>query len=766
MAAQAPLGPAAAMPLVPAPAPVAKLSDYYADDSNDPTGGDPSSLLTPFEHDLHNNANNVSTNDVKAGLAQSGENNHMIAVAITSGGKMRLLVNVFKWTNTLLTQQPDLAGKYFALDGELIGNQGTLVELPESLFNLPNNAVAVPDVQTITTAIAGDAALERMGPYAGGDPNTEGVKTRKLVPVPHFICQAWLALGDEGITPRQFFTAMYPLIVNEGKEAECKALIQYAQVAITIPHNNAAGSAIDVARLTPPPRNIHLIQRLQRILQDTFPQLRPDAAVASNNLIAQGIGVLATQQQAFNAEQRREREAAKADPVRRCWGEVAFKSLLRNTQQPDEAALVRDNPVYLALAQAKDKQKVATAQSHIQEVLDDLKEPFLTILFTQGHYNALLNNQMGRSNADSLTSGFLGNSFLFGMTDVEQMQTLLNMATLHQGGETAMSEDMMKRLLQVKVNLPLADKAFLNVQRQMIVCKVFLPPHHTFRIYIEEHYKLMTAFKSKWDDTVTPNPAHNRGKGVLYLQWLNLRADGFWIKQSQSDAPVQMPSTSELIDLVTYQTDWEPKLSPTLRNALNWDAFCQTGVGRLESKMDGSGDVTYVSGGTAPSTDASSSGAWGGGDDMSTLSGSTNALQQFLLALTRGAASTPGQPFPGFIKIGDAPTDEDKRKIATNGSYNRALFGDLLTRKDAGGKTITSKWVRDEIKAGRLPALPKSKANGSIPMCLAWHSKGMCNPNTCPSKDDHVDYTPAEYTNADPTKGLKTWCDANYPRSA
>ena len=110
----------------------------------------------------------------------------------------------------------------------------------------------------------------------------------------------------------------------------------------------------------------------------------------------------------------------------------------------------------------------------------------------------------------------------------------------------------MKKLLQVKVNLPLADKAFLNVQRQMIVCKVFLPPHHTFRIYIEEHYKLMTAFKSKWDDTVTPNPAHNLGKGVLYLQWLNLRADGFWIKQSQSDAPVHMPSPSELIDLVTY----------------------------------------------------------------------------------------------------------------------------------------------------------------------------------------------------------------------
>jgi hypothetical protein len=133
------------------------------------------------------------------------------------------------------------------------------------------------------------------------------------------------------------------------------------------------------------------------------------------------------------------------------------KGLLRNTQQPDEAALVRDNPVYLELAQAKDKQKVSTAQSHIQALLDDLEEPYLNVVFTQANYNALINvnNQMGRSNADSLTSGFVGNSFLFGMTDVEQMQSLNKLASLHQGGETAMSEDMMKRLLQVKVNLPL-----------------------------------------------------------------------------------------------------------------------------------------------------------------------------------------------------------------------------------------------------------------------------------------------------------------------
>ena len=90
--------------------------------------------------------------------------------------------------------------------------------------------------------------------------------------------------------------------------------------------------------------------------------------------------------------------------------------------------------------------------------------------------------------------------------------------------------------------------------------------------------------------------------------------------------------------------------------------------------------------------------------------------------------------------------------------YNTALFGDIPNRKDASNKTITSKSVRDMVTAKTLPGLPVSKMDASIPMCLAWHSKGMCNPKTCPSAPDHVLYTDAEYQNPDETKGLKTWC--------
>ena len=43
---------------------------------------------------------------------------------------------------------------------------------------------------------------------------------------------------------------------------------------------------------------------------------------------------------------------------------------------------------------------------------------------------------------------------------------------------------------------------------------------------------------------------------------------------------------------------------------------------------------------------------------------------------------------------------------------------------------MKSQDVRDVVRKEELPPLPQSKADGK-PMCLAWHTKGICNPK-CP----------------------------------
>ena len=92
------------------------------------------------------------------------------------------------------------------------------------------------------------------------------------------------------------------------------------------------------------------------------------------------------------------------------------------------------------------------------------------------------------------------------------------------------------------------------------------------------------------------------------------------------------------------------------------------------------------------------------------------------------------------------------RGYAPNDDFNEALFGEYRARN------VPSKVIRKKIEEGKLPALPMSKFCTTKPMCLAWHTKKVCN-GSCPLHYDHVKYSPAEY------RPLKAWCAANYPET-
>ena len=96
--------------------------------------------------------------------------------------------------------------------------------------------------------------------------------------------------------------------------------------------------------------------------------------------------------------------------------------------------------------------------------------------------------------------------------------------------------------------------------------------------------------------------------------------------------------------------------------------------------------------------------------------------------------------------------------MATNPDFNEAMFGEIKTRV-VGGALVKSKDVRQKIKNNTLPALPDSRMQAGLSMCLAWHTKGMCNPG-CPHAVDHVAYTTSQY------QSLKAWCAANYPKDS
>ena len=100
---------------------------------------------------------------------------------------------------------------------------------------------------------------------------------------------------------------------------------------------------------------------------------------------------------------------------------------------------------------------------------------------------------------------------------------------------------------------------------------------------------------------------------------------------------------------------------------------------------------------------------------------------------------------------------KDSNLPQENQAYHMPLFLEYKKRKK-GGKAIRCRQdVRDLIAKGELPELLISKVDEK-PMCLAWHVKGMCNPEACPHAPDHVEYSVEEY------QPLGGWCAQNYPK--
>ena len=126
------------------------------------------------------------------------------------------------------------------------------------------------------------------GLYSVGDPNTEGVKTRKICPVPHPLTGLWI-LGEDRITWQKFFGTVYPATVNEAREATYLSLTQFMQqLAVRDP------AMINCAnRPAAPPRNTVLSYRYLSALENHFAGLQQDAAAQQHSQISGALGRMA-----------------------------------------------------------------------------------------------------------------------------------------------------------------------------------------------------------------------------------------------------------------------------------------------------------------------------------------------------------------------------------------------------------------------------------------------------------------------------------------
>jgi len=746
MAQQAHAG--AAMAGLPVPAPYqAKYTNLFNDANTDPTGGNPAAVLNYFLHDNNNAQNNTDTQQIKDKLASSGAARHLLACIIMTEGVARTYVTPFRWDDGLTNNNPTLAGNYYASEGEVLNNNPYTVKIEANSFHLINNTVAVSTIPNLVAAYTNDAALELTGPHQANDAGTEAKKSRPLIALPHFLVPLFLA-QPEGVSPRHFWTVIYPVITGAGREGECGALLEYFQIAATSNGQPGAPSVLNITRPSPPARNEALIQYQRTLLEHHFPQLSANQVQLQTNQIAGVLGSLVHNQQQQYEEGKREREAAKETTVEKWLGKELFIRLLRLLRVSTEADLVAACPIYLEMAKAPKSQRMRTLQTKIDAEWIARGNMYMKYIVSAAWFGNFVRLEWGRTHETSLTTGFLGNLFAFGEQDEDAQQALNLQAEYAQSGDRAISSDDAEKFLKIVINPPRPGKSIDNLKRLEVVCSVVLPRGHPFREYVEKYTRNFDNF-TPWEGTQTNDPRDMGGKDILHAQYVSLRLSKYWNDQSMSDLNAPLPSPSELMDCIKLQREWEPRLPPSFRHALKFDQFSQVFMQGLGSLSMGHDTATQVSGLTGTTGSASAT--------TSVLNNILHQLQQQAgqHATSTGAGAGSRSGGGGGNGQGSSAGSNENRHVE-NAQFNASLFGEYKTRQ-VNGRVVRSKDVREAVRAGRLPALPASKVPGNDQsMCLAWHTKGQCS-QSCPLCADHVPYTTTEY------QPLVSWCQANYP---
>ena len=691
--------------LVPAPTP-ALFASFYADASNDTPQQNILALLSPHDIDLNNPGTNLTPATVRQQIAEAGAQRLPIVLVLLVNGRLQPYFLPFRRSQAA-GEAPDPAtdNKIYAIDGELIRNEGTLVELPDALWNQLPNQVQVSTVAHIQTQLTADASQNfMMGPFNAGDGNTEVVKTRYINIIPF----KYAALFIQGVTPRYYFETILPQIVSDGNENAMLPLTKTAQVALTRRAVGDDTSVLQVPSPTCPPRHEGLTKYKHALLISIFPLLDNAAAVnAAANPIAQGIVNLHQQRELQYQEEKQEKADKAAKSVSGWLGVENLELLLTFCCVPQEALLP---PIWRKLAAASQKDRLSVLQGAIRKELRSMGDGRLAESYCLNP-NLLLNLIMmswSMVTPDSLETGCLGNLWLFGDTDVEQQQRLMKQLLLIQAGGAAPSLADIQQLLKMKINMPGEEESLRYVRRLEAVMRAVLPVGHPATVFVAHHYRCMKEFDQDW----TNHAGHLGLKGVLHLAWLSSRLSQYFRKQSYSSTVVSLPDPEDIKDKIERQETWWPILSLTFIERNNLRSLI-----RLDKQLE-TDDATAAT-------------------EMSSLS---------------GGFSLPGSQTSGGSRgsgLGSSAGDPPENVRVENTHFNSALF---LTYKMM---PVKSRALRDKIISGALEPLPKSKANASAPMCLSWHTKGQCNTG-CKLTGDHTSYSEHEYV------PLVKWCSDNY----
>ena len=208
-------------------------------------------------------------------------------------------------------------GSTLAFAGDVLaGNHIEIIWMPPSAFNVPpvNN---MPTIARLQALLAVQPNSVHFGPFDDGTPDTQAILVCKMVPIPAAYVHLIL---DRALDPWALWEQVGGSIINDGRETECRELLNWLLYAITrqkdpgstsmsLPLGSSLGDigvALPMLHIDPP------LQNHQRsILCQDLPALDP-LHLAPTDQVVHLIQALRDEQAANHLEEVEARNRASA----------------------------------------------------------------------------------------------------------------------------------------------------------------------------------------------------------------------------------------------------------------------------------------------------------------------------------------------------------------------------------------------------------------------------------------------------------------------
>ena len=691
----------------------------------------------------------LTPQDLRERVDLMARNYWPVAVIVTHQRKSKVYVCPAQF-NPLVGGSP-FAGKMVAFNGELgEGGHPYYSHLQDEVFN-KTTQVITHTAEDTHTKFSDDASLEILGPHSSQDQGMEKIYTRRVCYVPHFLVNFFLAKED-GMTVREFWTTVYPVITAEGKAAACKELIEYFQVLATAAQQGGTASAAEVAAPMPDVgKDMGVIEFMRKtLLHRLFPQRDELVANVQQNALFETLarGVADSDRRYQEEKQFREEERAKNKSLAHRLGEERAKRILRATGCATEGELFLRCPMWKKIAESTGKEEGVRAaiQDAVDGELNRRGATELNIRITPAKAILMTKEPWYRENTDQVDTGWFSNFLLHGATTEEFEASVIELSARASDHQYAPLLDDVAKLLRLKVYLPTVHEVEFNLKRMEIMASVALPADHNFRTYLMNLIKRFDVHKFEFVRyNMYSDVGNNAAKGIYFLEFLSLQANSYWRTQSREGGNVTAPNFEEYFTLHEQKRDWVPRMSRTYEDRLQLHKF--TGIPKSHELVSsgathGSAVQVHAPAGATASVSAVAAPLAPAGSGVTLPGAGGDLLNRLLADLASGKA--PSQ------RGGQSTSVKSDTYEAQGGK----LFGKFKRRKDPStGKEFAISKVK--LNADDNAPIPVSK-HCQGPMCLAWHVKGMCNTN-CPRAGDHKPYSDQDY------KPLIEWCDKHYP---